>query len=727
MSPRHDLLLRYSNRLAIVVALLVALGFPVGSFFLAYNDLASSLDFKAQVKASILNNLVANVPDIWMFAENRIQGLIAHQPAAPENEWIEVLDINKQPITAAGQAQSRPALTMRRPLQDGSKDVGFVLVSQSLRPVFQDSLLVALASALLGLLIYFGLRLGPLRALRRVSDELFEEKERAEITLKSIGDAVITTDAQEHIVFVNPVAEKMLGRSMPDLKGKALASVLHLKDSATGLPIDNVLRTAMQLHSAATCEGRSVLITPRGERIDVEQRATPMLDVAGQVTSGLLSLHDVSAIREYLRLRTWEASHDALTELANRREFTNRVSAVLTDAQVNRTTFVLCYMDLDRFKLVNDNAGHAAGDALLVQLAGVMKAHIRNADILARLGGDEFGLLLDGCDMPRALLIANDLVAAVSNYQFHYNGLEFSVGLSVGLTAITHVANSAAELFKEADSACRWAKEQGRNRVCVYEHSNQEMAAKRSESSWAGRVSAALRNNGFVLYHQVYRPLSDSAGDRVHLKVLIRMVNLNGSIVLPGKFLPSAERFGLMPDIDRWVIRQVFDNFSKYQESQGGAPLMVTVNVSGPSIHEPELLDFIKQHIDSNQVDPGSICLEVSETVALRNLRQVDAFMRAGRKLGLKFSLNDFGATTNAFNYLKDLPVDYLKISGACVREMRTDAMSLVLTESIHRIGKILGKVTVGDFAEDEITIEGLRDMGVDFAQGYGVGQPQML
>lgn len=727
MSPHNDLLARFITRYAIMVASLVVLTIPMGYFINTYIDTGNALAFKAEVKSNVLNDLISDSPDTWMYAENRINGLISREPVILKSEFVEVFDAKNSLITTHGFAPAAPRMIRSVPLFDSGQIVGRVSITHSIRDIFIMTLVSLLFSLLLGTMILLVLRHLPLRALNKLSDELFIEKERAETTLHSIADAVITTDAEQRILYVNPITETMLGITQRQLLGRRVPDVIRLFTGKNKTSASSTLERALIEKRIASCDGHSVLAVAENKKLPIEERASPIFDQQGNLTGGVLCLRDVSVAREYLQRRSWEATHDLLTSLTNRREFENLIHVALNEAKKHQRRYSVCYMDLDRFKVVNDSSGHAAGDELLIQLTQLIKPMVRDADAFARLGGDEFGLLLNDCDLESAQLIANDILAAVTEFQFSWDGMLHKVGISIGLTTITQDKLSVSEVLGEADSACYWAKEQGRNRVCVYLASDMDLAARRSETGWVARITAALNDNRFVLYHQTYRTLTETTNDCLHLEVLLRMVGDNGEIIAPGRFLPAAERYNLTPDIDRWVINKVFSEFLNLTTVHFTSALMVNINLSGDSLNSPHLLEFIKNRIQTYNVNPKSICFEVTETAAVKNMKSAVEFINACKELGIKFALDDFGTGTSSFAYLRDLPVDYLKIDGNFIRNLEHNAVDKAMTESINRIGHLMGKITVAEFAENDNTIDLLREMGVDFAQGYGVCMPKPL
>lgn len=726
MVEKNLQLQRIIHRFALGLALVVALSIPCGFGFVKYRDLSNSLDFKAKVKASALSSLIATTPDVWMFAENRIQGLISREPVPLEDELVHILDKDSSVITQTGNLPSGPALKKTYPLYDSGNIVGQVSVTGSANELYLEVLITALISFVLGLLIYAVTKTVPLKAIQSITNELFKEKDRAETTLASIGGAVVTTDFDRSINYLNPVAERLLGYSLREVRGRHVSDVVHLY-SQTGEIVLSSLHQALKSNTIVSCQGNNELRRADGKRIAIEERSAPINDIDGAVIGGVVILRDVSVAREYVQRRSWEATHDPLTGLFNRREFENRVQLALSNAQTTGQRHVLCYMDLDRFKVINDACGHAAGDELLIQLTQMMLTRVRDTDTLARLGGDEFGLLLEECDQQRGQLIAKEIMAAVNEFVFSHGAKTYSVGISIGLTEISGEHNSVAEIVGEADCACYWAKEQGKNRVLAFVASDMNLAARRSETGWVGRINEAFKDNRFVLYGQPYKTLNSSAGLGNHIEILLRMIGEDGEIIAPGRFLPAAERYNLMPAIDRWVINEVLSRYDSLVASRGGAPLTCAINLSGASLNSEGMLEFIRRTAHKYQLNPGSICFELTETVAVNNLQAAAVFINECKSMGFLFALDDFGTGTSSFGYLKNLPVDYLKIDGSFVTNIEHDSIDMAMVETINRIGHLLGKHTVAEYAENEATIRKLGDIGVDFAQGYGVSRPQPL
>ena len=727
MPSHREPIVRIVTRLATGVALLVTLSLPFAFALTSLHSLGNELGFKAKVKATALSGLIAVNPDTWMFAENRLQGLMAREPVPLGDERVRIFDAQGMLIAQYGATPPAPVINKSHSLFDAGRAVGRLEISASLRAFLYETLVAALVGLLLGMLVFLIVRTVPLRMLRRVTDALFDEKERAETTLQAINDAVIRTDSHGQVQYLNATAERLLSTTLSAVRGQALSRVVLLVDGATKEHLEDTLSRSLTEGRVLSCKGNSELCRPDRTTLAVEALCAPIFDRERKIAGGVMVLHDVSLAREAIRLRSWEATHDPMTGLVNRRGVENRLEVALADAQASGHGHVFCFMDLDRFKVVNDACGHAAGDALLIQIARLLQARIRDTDTLARLGGDEFGLLLEGCDIKQGQLIAADLLAAVNDFRFTWESKIFTIGVSIGLTAITADHLSIDEVLGEADGACYWSKEHGRQRVCVFQASDLELAARRSEIGWVARINAALAEQRFVLYQQAFRPLNATAGYRDYLEVLIRMIGEDGEIIAPGRFLPAAERYNLMPDIDRWVIHEVFSQYHRLVSERGGTPLTCAINLSGASLNANGFLAFVREQLLTYRLNPGAICFELTETVAVNNLQAAEELIKECKAIGLQFALDDFGTGTSSFGYLKSLPVDYLKIDGGFVKNIEHDRVDWAMTETINRIGHIMGMRTIAEYAENEAIIEKLGTIGVDFAQGFGACLPTPL
>jgi diguanylate cyclase (GGDEF)-like protein len=416
------------------------------------------------------------------------------------------------------------------------------------------------------------------------------------------------------------------------------------------------------------------------------------------------------------------AFHDALTGLTNRHEFEHRLSNAMEASRIDHVAHSLMYIDLDQFKVVNDTCGHTAGDELLKQLSVVLRKPIRDSDVLARLGGDEFGVLLDACPLDRAETLAEDVLQAIRDFRFVWQGKTFTLGASIGLVSITEQQTSISEVLSAADMACYAAKDQGRNRVHVYREGDAELARRHGEMQWVTRINKALEEDRLVLFRQRILPLqSDEAR---HYEFLLRMRGERGEI-LPGAFIPAAERYNLMPALDRWVIDNVFRRVTSWlQQGAIDDDSILFVNLSAASLTEPRLLEYIQQKLEEYAVPPGRICFEITETAAIANMKNAIELMTEAKRCGCLFALDDFGSGMSSFSYLKTIPVDIIKIDGEFIRDMDKNPMNAAIVESINKIGQVAGLRTVGEHIEDEETLQRVRDLGLDFGQGYGIEAP---
>jgi diguanylate cyclase (GGDEF)-like protein/PAS domain S-box-containing protein len=712
-----DQLILIVTRVAAAVALLVALIFPLGYFIVGYSDLAATLKTRAEMRADEITQLITKSPQSWMFQEHLLKEALTRH-AMDSEDRAAITGPKGELLLTLGDPPSPPALMRSHQLYESGQGVGHIRIVQSLRPIIAKTALAALLGLLLGGAVFFALKVLPLRALRRVTDALMREKERAEITLRSIGDAVVTVDAGESIEFLNPAAERLTGWPLTKAKGRPLAEVVRLVNENDGTFVESPLRRASVHNFPKLIERDVALLTPYGQTVSLEVSAAPIRHDDGKSAGGVLVIRDVSLARDFTQRLTWQATHDALTGLVNRLELENRIDSALASARNSAKHHVVCYMDLDQFKIVNDTCGHVAGDELLKQLAMVLLSKIRETDTLARLGGDEFGLLLEGCPLDRAQLIASDLLSTVRDYRFHWEDKMFNVGVSIGLVPVNADSTTRAEILSAADTACYLAKEQGRNRVAVFQGPAGEVADRHKEMGWVARIHQAMRENRLDLYYQNFLTVDQNFAGVNHIEVLLRMKDEEGKIVSPGSFLPAAERYNLMPTIDRWVVKTVFERFAAIEARLGDPRIMCAINLSGTSLNSEGFLDYIR---------PGSVCFELTETSAINNLRKAADFMKEGKAMGFHFALDDFGTGTSSFGYLKNLPVDYLKIDGGFVKDIMHDPIDKAMTETINRIGHIMGLKTVAEFAESEAIVGELRTIGVDFIQGYAVSKPAPL
>jgi diguanylate cyclase (GGDEF)-like protein/PAS domain S-box-containing protein len=561
---------------------------------------------------------------------------------------------------------------------------------------------------------------------RKLYEEaLFRQKESAQITLQSIGDGVITTDAKGIVEYVNPVAEDLTGWKLDDASGHAIDEIFRGFHEETCEPLENPLAVSIRRDRAIKSVRPTLLIRRDGNELYIESTASPIRDGKGVVTGGVLVFHDVSESRELNRRLSYHASHDILTGLVNRREFESRLERALKSAKARETAYALLYLDLDQFKIVNDSCGHSAGDTLLHQLGNLLKAKIRWRDTLARLGGDEFGVLLESCNLDEALQTAEQLRAAIGDYKFMWDDRAFRLGVSIGVVPITADNDDVAALLSAADSACAAAKEAGRNRIHSFQENDIDLMRRRREMQWAARINNALEENRFELYRQTIMPLQ-SEEEGAHYEILLRMRDEHGGVISPSLFIGAAERYNLTPSIDRWVIKQAF-RWLVSEADERERLMLCSINLSGQSLGDEKFLPFVIDQFQMSGLDATKICFEITEHAAVASYSQAVRFINALKELGCKFALDDFGEGMSSFGYLKHLPVDYLKIEGGFVKEMLHDPIDREMVRSINEIGHLTGKQTIAEFAENEEIITMLRGIGVDYAQGYGVSEPKRV
>ncbi len=555
--------------------------------------------------------------------------------------------------------------------------------------------------------------------------QLFAEKERAQVTLESIGDAVITTDTEGWIAYLNPVAERLTGWSALEAQGLPLQAIFRIVDENTRQVPSNPIETVLRDERAVEVSANILLVRNDGGEIPIVESAAPIRDRTGRITGVVLVFHDVSRERQYAARLSYQASHDSLTGLINRGEFERRLALALASSAELQRHHAVMYLDLDQFKVVNDTCGHAAGDELMRQISVLLQQRMREGDTLARLGGDEFGVLLENCPAGHALRIADEMRETVSDFHFAWNNRSFSVGVSIGLVNLMEGTLTLADVMSAADAACYMAKDKGRNRVHLYHPDDSELSLRHGEMEWIGRIQKALDENRFCLYSQSIVPVGGMRNHGIHCELLIRMVDERGALVPPMAFIPAAERYGLMPSLDRWVIHNAFTILTARREQESDEPIVTcSINISGASIVDERFLGYVTDKFVEFGVPHSTICFEITETAAIANLSKAKNFIDELKSLGCRFSLDDFGAGMSSFAYLKHLPVDFLKIDGGFVKDMTDDPIDRAMVEAINNVGHVMGKITIAEFVENEACLKILREIGVDFAQGFGIDRP---
>ena len=557
-------------------------------------------------------------------------------------------------------------------------------------------------------------------------DALFKEKESAQITLQSIGDGVITTDGHMIVEYLNPTAEELTGWKFEEAQGKGIDEIFRGFHEETCEPLENPLSVAIRRARAIKSVRPTLLIKRDGNEMYIESTASPIRDGSGAVCGGVLVFHDVSESRELNRKLSYHASHDILTGLVNRREFEARLERSLRSAKARETQYALCHLDVDQFKIINDSCGHSAGDALLGQVGALLKTKIRWRDTLARLGGDEFGVLLESCSLDDALVMAEQLRETMRNYKFVWEDRTFRLGCSIGVVPITGDSEDVATVLSSADSACQAAKEGGRNRVFSFQDNDIDLMRRRREMQWAARINNALEESRFELFRMTIEPLQKH-DPGAHYELLLRMKDETGKIVSPDQFIIAAERYGITPQIDRWVVEHALRWLVSEADERERLSLC-SINLSGQSLVDADFLPFVQKLLKSSGIDGTKICFEITETAAIASFSQANRFIAALKnEQGCKFALDDFGTGLSSFGYLKHFPVDFLKIDGSFVKEILRDPIDREMVRSINEIGHLTGKQTIAEFAENKEIIDMLRSLGVDYAQGYGISAPTRI
>jgi diguanylate cyclase (GGDEF)-like protein/PAS domain S-box-containing protein len=559
---------------------------------------------------------------------------------------------------------------------------------------------------------------------KQAEQALFEEREKALVTLRSIGDAVVKADASGRVEFLNPAAEKLTGWRQEQALGHPLSDVFRIVDEH-GTPVQDPLAETLASGDIVEFSNHTLLTGRDASEYAVEASAAPVRDHAGRIPGVVLVFRDVTEQRRLRQRLQHQATHDSLTGLVNRREFEDRLDHAIAAFHTHGTPYVLCYLDLDQFKVVNDTAGHSAGDEMLKHIAALLQTRIRSRDTLARLGGDEFSLLLENCPLGNAREIAQNLVASVADFRFTWGERCFAIGVSVGVVPVTVEITDRAQLMTQADVACFTAKDLGRSRVHVYHAEDSELSRRHHDILRAAELREALEHNRFRLYAQPIRSTANPPGRVVHHEALLRLLDADGELLLPGRFIPAAERFGLMVELDRWVIAEALRQFASLGIAADGPG--IAINLSGDSLGDDRLADFVREALASSGVPAERVCFEVTETAAINRLSMAEGLITELRKLGCRFSLDDFGSGLSSFAYLKHLPVDYLKIDGSFVRDMHRDQVDRAMVKAINEIGHTMGISTIAEWVETEDALAALHQIGVDFAQGYLLGRPRPL
>ncbi|MEC5162400.1 MULTISPECIES: bifunctional diguanylate cyclase/phosphodiesterase [unclassified Janthinobacterium] len=565
-----------------------------------------------------------------------------------------------------------------------------------------------------------------IEAQTRLRKLLEAEKERAQVTLKAITNGVVTTDLDGLVDSMNAAAERMTGWSEAQARGQAVGAVVELRDADGAAAPDDPIALCLRDNRAVSSPGHALLLARGGRRYSVEHASAPLHLANGRPDGAVLVLHDVTEARGLLDSLSHQATHDALTGLVNRREFSVRLQRALDrNKETAEKNSALLYMDLDQFKIINDTCGHGAGDELLRQLAYAYGQHVRERDTLARIGGDEFALIVEHCTEAEAMRVADKLLETTRAFRYVCKERSFQLGVSIGLIPIDGVADSVEEALRLADHACYIAKESGRNRVFIQKSGDVEMVQRRNDMYWTTRVGDAFRANQLELFYQPIEALGGAARG-LHYEILLRMKNGSAGPILPGTFLPSAERYDIMPSIDRWVLDHSLAWLEQHPQHVAELELC-SINLSQRTLADPAFRQYAVARIGSSSLPPQKLCFEITETGAAANLHKTLSFINELKALGCSFALDDFGTGMASFAYLKQLPVDYVKIDGSFIQAMGRSQVDFEMVRFTNEISHLMGRRTIAEFVSNQDTLQQLKAIGVDFAQGFLLGKPRPL
>jgi len=556
---------------------------------------------------------------------------------------------------------------------------------------------------------------------------LGRSKRQAQYTLESIAEGVITTDNDGHIDYMNQSAETLIGTVRDDAAGHRVGELFTLVDDADRRPLGDPVERCLAMRRRVNMGRRAVMVTSDGEHEhSIEITASPIRGPGSSISGTVVVFHDVGEIRGLTQRMSYQATHDPLTGLINRREFERRLDEAMDSAHAEEAVHMLFYMDLDRFKAVNDSCGHLAGDNMLREVASLIKEQVRDSDFVGRLGGDEFGALLVGCPIEKARQIAADICTAIADYRFVWKDKIFNIGISVGLVEISHVSGTLQDVLSAADSACYVAKQEGRGKVHVYSARDEAVARERGDIQWLRQLQTALHEDKFTLAIQPIIAMSGGIESGPAFEVLIRLPDSHGRTPDTAEFLRPAERYQLMPQIDRWVVNAALMAMSS-GEIKIASGRSCAINLSGQTLGDESFLSFVVESLDRTGVAPSAICFEVTEAAILSNVQHAQRFIEVLHGIGCEFSLDDFGSGMGSFSSLKHLPIDYLKIDGAYTRNLQADAVNQEMVLAMIKLARTMQFRIVAEEVEHQEDFDWLRDVGVDFVQGHFIEAPMPL
>ena len=557
----------------------------------------------------------------------------------------------------------------------------------------------------------------------RMEKKLKTSKQWLSSILASIGDGIIATNSNGQIDLINSSAQKILCINENHASGKGWKDVLHFVDPT--IDLEQIFDT-MDDHDHISLE--NVQLNREGnDPVFINGIITKIISPDKRIDGQVVVLKDISEVKRLSAQVNYQANHDILTGLINREAFSTKLNEIIAHSAGKDEEHALLYIDLDQFKVINEVAGHIAGDQMLREVTTIIKSMIRESDHCARLGGDEFGLILKNIDSEKAEFIAERLQTKLSNHKITFEKNSFNIKCSIGLVMIISGFGDVQTLLAAADDACYVAKEEGGNRIRIYDSQGGLFKQRRGEMEWVSKLTNAIEEDRFELYFQEIRSLSENASQSYKAEILIRMLSQTGEIIMPADFIPAAERYQLMSNIDRWVIKNSFKYLHSLSETGQSSNLMFSINLCAASIADERTLSYIKEMTETYHIDARNVCFEVTETAAIANMSIAVAFINELKTYGYTFSLDDFGSGFSSLNYLKNLPVDYLKIDGSFIRDMTRSKVNSAMVDAINTLAHVMGIQTIAEFVSSEEIVVMLKQLKVDFAQGYQIGKPTPL
>lgn len=688
-------------------------------------DALASKDAQTRQRESLFQELANAVPDLVLVHRERI--VFANNVAA-EPVGLAPEQLVGRPMTdlirPAFRSMMRDATAARLGGEADDEPVEFQMINGGERGVWIEARSM--------LIEYRGrqavLTIGQDITYRKsVEATLGRSKQQAQITLESIGEGVVTSNMHGEIDYMNSAAEKLIGIDRQGAIGRRLGDIVNLVDEGDRRDLGDPIMRSLTDRRRISVGSRALMVSHDGDtELSVELTASPIKNPDGTIAGVVVIMHDVSEIRGLAQQMSYQAAHDPLTGLINRREFERRLEQSMHAIRDEDASHVLCYLDLDRFKAVNDTCGHMAGDNLLRELSAIIKDQVRDSDFVARLGGDEFGMLLIGCPLRKARQIADDVIRAVREYRFVWQDRIFTVGVSIGLVEVGRESGTIKDILSAADSACYVAKQRGRGQAHVYSARDEASARQRGEIHWLGLLQAALKDDQFEIHQQPIISMSGKGRGGPAVEVLLRLRDDDNQIILPKQFIQAAERYQLMTSVDRWMVQATLAAIG-----QGVIRLpeqrSCSINLSGQTLSDGTFLEFVVECLDYSQVDPARICFEVGESAVMADLEHARRFIGVLHGMGCQFGLDDFGRGIGSFASLQDLSIDFLKIDGAYTSGLEPDGLNHQVVSAITRLSRTVGFKVIAEQVEEQQAFDALRQLGVDYVQGYYVQRPEKL